>query len=413
MLIYHLVGHYILLMSKHNDEVIDGELRNEISHIYEQYRNKGQISYPNSRFIKSYVGRSSLPKQFKVPFTDLDVGYHFVTLEKSTGGEKAYYVAVNDQPDGHDKFYIFYDYTLHAAEYVDYQLFRASKRFFLALAVVALLGLCVGLYISQKLSSPLKRLVLEVKDVNPERLPINFAGNFKNDEVGILAQTLENSMQRIEEFIEREKNFTRDSSHELRTPVTIIKGAVEIIRQLPECSNVSLAKPVTRIERSLADMEGIIETFLWLAREQNKNPPKESCLVADVVRHEVEQNRYLINEKPIAVDMLMDDNPRIPVPENVFRIIVVNLIRNAFLYTNSGKINIVIKPDLIEISNSGDTIPPDLLRYIKEPFQRGDNNKGFGIGLAIVDRLCRRFSLRLAIESNSESHTCVTLNLAH
>ena len=53
---------------------------------------------------------------------------------------------------------------------------------------------------------------------------------FRDDQIGVLAQALDRSIQRITRFIEREKNFIRDSSHELRTPVTVIKDAVELIR---------------------------------------------------------------------------------------------------------------------------------------------------------------------------------------
>lgn len=411
VVIYHLAGQSIVFLRKHHDEVVNFELKNEITHFFDQYKENHQTSYPNSRFLKSYLNAAHLPLQLRERIKNLDIGYHFLEVGNNSGNDQAYYVAVFHKPDRPDRFFVLYDYSRHANEYIDYQKFKASRRFSLSLAIVVVLGICMGLFASKRLTAPLKNLAIQVNDLDPDRLPTNFSQKYKNDEVGIVARALENSMQRIKNFIEREKNFTRDSSHELRTPVTVIKGAIELIEQLPESMHNSIAGPLKRIERSTKNMEEIIEAFLWLAREQHEGRKEESCLVGDVVKHAVEENRYLIASKPVSVNMTMDDNPRISVPENVFRIAVVNLIRNAFLYTTQGRIAICVKPTSVQITNTGVEIPPDQLSTIKEPFQKGSNSKGFGIGLAIVERLCRRFNFKLDIDIDTASNTRVSLSL--
>ena len=409
--IYYLAGHSLVLFTNQKVNVSSFDLTKEVAHFFDYYKEHNQTSYPNSRYLKSYLDAADLPLDLRDKLVNLGIGYHFIRFTNDTDRDQAYYVAVFKQPDGPDLFYMLYDHTLYTNEYIDYQILRFPKRFSLALVIVGVLGIFAGLFVSKKLTAPINNLALQVKDLDPEQLPTNFSQKFRNDEVGILARALETSMQRIKEFIEREKNFTRDSSHELRTPVTVIKGAVELIRQLPEFGNNSIAKPINRIERSLKNMEQIIEAFLWLAREHHVKAKEESCLVGDIVRNAVEDNRYLIASKPISVDMAMDDNPRISVPESVFRIAVVNLIRNAFLYTSQGQITIIVKPNYIQITNTGTEIPPDKLRTIKEPFQKGTNSKGFGIGLAIVERLCRRFNFKLGVDSDIESNTTVKLSI--
>jgi len=74
-------------------------------------------------------------------------------------------------------------------------------------------------------------LAEQVAKSGPNNLPTDLSRNFYEDEVGVLAKALEQSMQRVEAFVNREQQFTRDVSHELRTPVTVIKGAAELLKR--------------------------------------------------------------------------------------------------------------------------------------------------------------------------------------
>lgn len=409
--IYHLAGHSLALLTLHIDEIANFQLKNEVAHFVDLYKENNQVSYPNSRFLKSYPDISGIPNQLHGNISTLDIGYHYIESVNDSGKHQSYYVAVFDNPHRPDRFYLLYDYTLYKKEYVDFQVFKASKRLLLALAIVCVLGVFIGLYVSKRLTSPINALVLQVKKLDPGHLQPDFSKNYHNDEIGVLAKALENSMLQIREFIEREKNFTRDSSHELRTPVTIISGAVEVIRELPEYSNKSLSRPVKRIERSINNMEEIIEAFLWLAREHRPEVKGESCLVGNIVKNAVEENRYILAGKPVSIDVKIIANPEIAVPAGVFRIAIVNLLRNAFTYTSQGQVAIEVQAGYISITNSGIIAPPDQLASIKEPFQKGINSKGYGIGLAIVECLCNRFDFKLEIDSDKESFTMVKLAL--
>lgn len=408
--IYHLTGHSLVFFTQLSDGKGNFELEKEVDYVFDSFKNDNQASYPNSRFFTSYLNESDLPQYLRNTIVSLDTGYHFIDIEQEGGKRQAYYVAVFRQPNTPELFYILYDYTLYANEYINFQLFRMSRRVTLAFVIVGVLGILIGIYASKVLISPIKSLVAQVQDLNPENLSANFSQNFKNDEIGIFAKALETSMQRIKECIEREKNFTRDASHELRTPVTVINGAVEVIQQLPEYSNSSLAELIGRIERAAKNMEGIIDACLWLARERHVKTPKTSCLVGDIVTNAVEENRYLLSGKTISLEVIIDDNRRISVPQDVFHIAVVNLIKNAFIYTSEGQITVNVQPKYIQITNSGTVISPDKLSTIREPFQKGSNSKGFGIGLTIVESLCKRFGFKLDIDSDTKSNIMVTLS---
>ena len=73
---------------------------------------------------------------------------------------------------------------------------------------------------------------------------------------------------RLEQFIERERTFTRDAGHELRTPIAVLKGSLDILETNKQRSDTDL-QALQRMRRVLSDMETLLETLLMLAREED------------------------------------------------------------------------------------------------------------------------------------------------
>ncbi|MCG8471734.1 MAG: HAMP domain-containing histidine kinase, partial [Desulfobacterales bacterium] len=232
----------------------------------------------------------------------------------------------------------------------------------------------------------------------PQSLPVHFAQEYGHDEVGVLARALDESNQRIRDFIEREKQFTRDASHELRTPVTVMKGAMELIHQLPEERRKPLERPLGRIERATTEMEHLIENLLQRAKAK-KEGCRSSFDATDLVRRIVQESRYLVEGKEVTLAFESKGEPVLRVPETEFKMAVSNLIRNACHYTFSGSITVRLTQNRFEVEDTGPGISHDILHQITEPFVKGERSKGHGIGLAIVKRICEESGWRLLIES--------------
>src|SRR5690348_7746485 len=150
-------------------------------------------------------------------------------------------------------------------------------------------------------------------------------------DVAVLAKALHTLASRLEDFGERERNFTRDASHELRTPLTVIKVAADVLADEENLSPFA-QRSLTRISRSVREIESLIEAFLVLARESDTGLPEEDFLVNDVVREEVERYRDLLGAKP--VDLRLEEEARFALhaPPRVLAVVIGNLIRNACLY---------------------------------------------------------------------------------
>jgi len=278
----------------------------------------------------------------------------------------------------------------------------------ISLALLLIPGVIIGYITSRMLFAPVMTLMVQIKGLNPDNIPARLSQKHANNELGMLTRTIETTMKRINAFIRREKQFTRNASHELRTPLTIVKGAVEIMEQQPELeTNPLLKKPLKRISRSVKDMETTIETFLWLAREEGGT--EEPCRVAPVAEKAISDNRYLMENKDIAlhVDVLHDKAVR--VKEEILYIAVANLIRNAFHFTSRGSIVVTIDDTYLGIRDTGMGIEKDKFDSVTRSHVKGEKSLGFGLGLSIVSRLCKRYGWKLAIESQAGEGTRVRI----
>jgi signal transduction histidine kinase len=216
-------------------------------------------------------------------------------------------------------------------------------------------------------------------------------------------------MKRTEAFVSREHQFTRDASHELRTPVTVIKGAVELLRKQLNPADESVWRPLYRIQRQVTNMENIIEALLWLSREELSIDSDQTYSVLPLVRDTIAENRECFADKSIDIKLIAEGEPVLNVPAPLFQIALANLIQNAVRYTSDGHITIYVHTDRVQVSDTGTGIDGSDLENITQPHVRGTGSNGFGLGLSIVKRLCDRLGWQLEIESEVDRGTTVQL----
>ncbi|WDP84480.1 MAG: HAMP domain-containing histidine kinase [Desulfobacter sp.] len=243
----------------------------------------------------------------------------------------------------------FYYFRFHGRAFFQENEFLKSRQILLiSLALLLISGAIIGGITSKVMFQPVKSLMDKIQGLNPENIPDHWTEKKQSNEIGMLTATIESGMNRIREFVQREKPFTRDASHELRTSLTVVKGAVEIMETQPEVlTNPLLKKPLNRISMSVKEMETTVETFLWLAREETD--VNESCEVRPAVEKAFANTRHLIEKKDLVVNLDFRDNPVLGVREEILYIAVTNLLRNAFLYTSKGSVIIISEKNCITI----------------------------------------------------------------
>ena len=390
-------------LDKIDDHLVNRRLVQEVEYLLDRYqKNDAASASPTSPHIMAFVGTDRMPDYMKQQVGGLSEGYH----EFYWQGDE-YHVAVKVVPQLVEPLYLLYEVSV--LEFTEKR--KTIIAIVLASGVVLVvgLGLWIGLILSRQVIAPVSYLAEQVAGSEPDKLPTNLSESFHDDEVGVLARALERSLRRIHAFVDREQHFTSDASHELRTPVTVIKGAIEVLR-INGFGNESAAKrPLKRIERAVNNMEQIIENLLWLAREEAVYDSGQTCKVVPVIKETIDHHRHLFAEKPVEISYITEGNPELKAPAAILKMVIANLIQNAYNHTAEGKVTVHISDDCMTVTDTGDGIALSELQSVTEPHVYGKNSKGYGLGLAIVKRLCRRFNWKFEIESEIGRGTTVRL----
>lgn len=258
--------------------------------------------------------------------------------------------------------------------------------------VVIMLALLLGAWLARRTTAPLSRLAQLVDNAGPDHLPAVHAQRFADDEVGVLARGLEVLIIRIRTFVIREREFTRDASHELRTPLAVIRGTTERLARDPSLSPAA-QQGLSHIRQSALQLEQTVSMLLALAREQALPAAGEPHRLLPVIERVVVEQSPLLDDKQIELDIDVPFAANSTLPPAVLQVLLANLIGNAFAHTAAGTIRIAAEAEQLRISNPGDGIGDQAL----DAFSKGANSGGFGLGLAIVHRLCEQHDIALDI----------------
>lgn len=283
----------------------------------------------------------------------------------------------------------------------------SSEDWWLLLVITAVvgtlgvLGFGLGVLVMRRAIAPVVQLANAVADIDVEQLSIDDykrigSNRFGDDEVGVLAGTIEKTLQRISAFVARERDFTSSASHELRTPITVITGALELLEQSQ--LSASDTKALDRARRATLEMKTTIEMFLCLARETDDGLYNEQFYVMPLVTNAIELQRHLLSRKSVAVDIDQHANPAVCGHPQAFAIAVNNLVRNAFEHTLTGQGPITIRIAERELLVSNQLSPEPAA---PQPASDGAAH-GYGLGLGIVQRLCERNGWAFALQADQQ-----------
>ena len=383
--------------------LIQRALENESTHYWQRLDRDPAAELPDTFNMKSYFAPPGRISSVPVPLQPLEPGYHSADLR---GKDDLVYVS--DGPSG--RLYLIFD-----QEQVDGLAFWFG---FLPLSVVLIVIYLTTWFtyrVSRRAISPVIWLASQVRAWDPKRpdfralAPENLPREADPD-MRVLADSLHGFGHQIEAFVERERNFTRDASHELRTPLTLIKVAADVLVSDGELSPFA-DRSVARIRRATRDMEALIESFLILAREGDVGLPDDDFVVNAVAEEEIEKARTLCEGKPVEIVLEQRGQFALHAPSRVFSVMLSNLLRNACLYTEEGRVTVTVGDDYVSVADTGSGMTPEQLAKVFEPYERAGRtgNRGYGIGLTIVNRLSARFGWPIELTSEAGVGTTATL----
>lgn len=330
--------------------------------------------------------------------SDLSAGLHEIRL-----GEVFYRAAVAERTG--KRYFLLYNETLFREK-------QASLILYLSIFVglMALFSGGLALWLAERVIEPVKELARRVHAVRPDTHPGKLSEDFPHDEVGELAQAFEQTFNRLADFIDRERAFTADVSHELRTPIAVIRGAAEVLLA-DETRPDKERQRLQRIERGAADMADLSTALLAMARERDDDRRAPVDLAA-LVEESMDKHRHLLGERPVEVSLEISAHPHIAADPNLLAIVINNLLRNSFTYTERGSIHIRLDERELSIADSGLGIPREALDKVFQRLYKGSHSQGAGIGLSLVKKICDRYGWSITLESEEGKGTRALLKFA-
>jgi len=379
------------------DEFIEREVREEAQYLQQGYDENKQ--WPDSRvsYMTLYFSINTLPE-------DIKQRYISEPKRKEFSGENGRHYHLLVLPKAENIYLV--------AEVSEMLLVRPITEAVLKIMLISgfilvLFAFVIAWQLGRKTAMPLKQLADLVNGVAPENIPDKFAGQFPNNEIGILAQTLESAMTRINQSLLREKCFTRDVSHELRTPVAIIKNAVEVYRNQHSADENNPV--ISRISQASTQMEQTVTTLLALAREEHIEAGKKHIKILPLIEQSIIDQNHLINNKPIDVEVNDNCDVEVYAQSGMLTVLLDNLIGNAFQYTQQGRVTIEMENNTLIVADTGPGIDPSISDKITEPAVKGKQSTGYGFGLSIVKRLCEHQGWLLIFSREQGTKISITL----
>jgi heavy metal sensor kinase len=268
----------------------------------------------------------------------------------------------------------------------------------LILPFAFLMTVLVGAWIARRALQPVADIITEVREITDgrtlhRRLPVPMV----RDELTRLAETLNEMMSRLERSFAALRRFTADASHELKTPLTVLRSGVERALRtegLPRDTLATLEETLQEVNR----MTELVDALLTLARADEGRAPlhREPVDLRAIVEEAQETGELLAEQAGVTMEVRAPDEPVIvPVDRTRVRQLLLNLLTNAVKYTPpGGSVSVELARDdgrvIIAVTDTGVGIAPGDLPHIFDRFWRADTARtrtgerpGAGLGLAI------------------------------
>lgn len=391
LLVAALYGAYVLLFAYLvEDRFFQGLLQQEAQAQLAHHATQGTWRQPQLPFVSLHVDPVTLPDGLAARLADQPWRREFDGLE----GRHYHLQRLDALPD---------DTPAWLAAEVSQQLAVRPMRGGIAQwlgwssLVVLALALSIGAWLAHRLTAPLSRLATLVDAASPSRLPIGFSAGFPDNEVGTLARGLEQMIQRIDDFVAREREFTRDASHELRTPLAVIRSACERLGSR-DTLDPETRRQLDHVKQSAQQLEQTVATLLALARETSHAEAPEDITLLPLLERAIVDQSHLLTSREVEVRVDVPATLRTRLPKTVLHIVLSNLVGNAFAHTRDGTIRMRMEGTTLQILNPSAAMPVDVF----EPYVRGADSTGHGIGLAIVRRLCERHGITVRLDLESD-----------
>lgn len=314
-----------------------------------------------------------------------------------------------------------YGYIVTAVSSENAEQLIASLRnhFFWSFPIILLILFLVTRFLADRSIQPIKQIISTSNTITSQNLDARIPLPEQKDELHELTTAINALLGRIHKSIDREKQFTSDAAHELKTPLAVLKGTLEVLVRKPRTTeeyNEKIHDSIKEIDR----LNDITEQLLILARIEHDHAMEvKSIQLNDFIADISTRFHQQLQTKSIHLHHTPTEKINIKTNTKLLQMVIENLLSNAIKYSDEGK-NIYITTGTqhgktyFKIQDEGFGIAREEIQKIFNPFYRAHaltqkGIKGTGLGLSIVQKACDQLGVSIDIESKIGEGTVVRL----
>lgn len=305
----------------------------------------------------------------------------------------------------------------------EYNLYMKSMKFMLILIILLAIVMSVsGAKQMRFIMTPIEQMSkaankLTVNNLNSERL--NVAGT--KNELKDLAATINEMLDRIELSYESQKQFVSDASHELRTPIAVIQGYVNMVDRWGKEDTTIMEEAIEAIKEESQNMKELVEKLLFLSRHDKKTLKLEKLFfnMKEVVDEILKETAMVAKDRIVRTEALEDVN--VYGDKQSLKQAIRVFVDNAIKYSNEGDEVIISCMNrngncVVSVEDTGIGMKEKDINNIFERFYRADevrggNVTGHGLGLSIAKLIILRHTGTIKVRSQYGKGTCFTVIL--
>lgn len=280
--------------------------------------------------------------------------------------------------------------------------------------LIILLSMLIGYYISGRALYPVNNIIAATKKINANVLSDRVPVPENRDEFRELALTLNQTLERIEQSFQSQEKFIADASHQLLSPLTILKSELEFFRKNPNKAE-KIETFLTNQQSEIDSLSKIVQDMLLLARMDagvslfNMTPVYLEESILDSFPNLEKKAAKKAIKLTFNIEEHEHTHPKVSADTDLLKHLFHNIIENAIKYSpNESTVAIAIEwkkdSSIVKIKDEGPGIPEDQIQFIFERFSRVPQSskiQGFGLGLAIAKKIANLHDASLVVHNVS------------
>lgn len=292
-----------------------------------------------------------------------------------------------------------------------------SKQLSIVTFIVILLALIIGYFISKKISKPIEKINEKTRLLSQGNYNFNFDNNSGIEEIDSLANTLNYTKSELEHTDELRRDLMANVSHDLKTPLTMIKGYAEMVRDLTYKNKEKREENLNTVIEETDRLNILVEDILNLSKIQADTTPLkiEKFDIVVLIQNIIKRYELLKETEGYSFMCEMDKSVIVQADKKRIEQVIYNLLNNAINYTGKdNKIFIRIKEEngvRVEIEDTGKGIEKEEIPYIWDKYYHNQkkhkrNKIGTGLGLSIVKSILESHHFEYGVDSKIDKGTC-------